>query len=61
VSVTRAASEAERKAMERLVRAERAACEAREQLLAVIRREALRERTVQQARSSPPDGRQPAA
>jgi hypothetical protein len=47
--------------MERLVQAERAACEAREQLLAVIRREALRERTAQQARRSAPDGQQPAA
>jgi len=45
VTVARTATQAEREAMWRLAEAERAASEAREQLLAVMRREALRERT----------------
>lgn len=53
----REATAAEREAMERLEQAERAANEARQHLLAVLRREASRERLEQeQAAASPSDG-----
>jgi hypothetical protein len=54
--MTRRATEAERDAMARLAQAEQAAGEAREYLLAVIRRERERERSRERVHSgAPPD------
>jgi hypothetical protein len=50
------ATDAERDAMERLAQAERAAGEAREHLLAVIRRERARERACESAQLVPSPG-----
>ncbi len=56
----RQATQAERDAMQRLADAERAACEARAHLLAVIRREARREHAEEQLlEASAPDSHVP--